>query len=289
MGHALDSQFHAFYRADQFALRFPDVLRFAAFLPCHRAAVSHGMVRRVARNADSSCIRHPHGRKPVAKPSKFGTDREYAAYRGRRGAIPDFAAGRNPWLHAAAVAVFSVPHRIHADVFGSGGMGEADVFRALHGTTTREQESACMTAISIPRVPAAKTGVELTPGMAKFVALVSAMAVVAHLVLRFLTSASKLWAEMPLYGALALGGAPLVVVLTRKLVAREFGSDFLAGVSIVTAVLLREYLVATIVVLMLSGGTALETFATRRASRVLEMLAKRMPAIAHRKTAEAIK
>ena len=146
-----------------------------------------------------------------------------------------------------------------------------------------------MTAMSISTAPATNTGVELTPGMAKFVALVSAMAVVAHLILRFLASATKVWAEMPLYGALALGGTPLVVVLTRKLVAREFGSDFLAGVSILTAVLLREYLVATIVVLMLSGGTALETFATRRASRVLEMLAKRMPATAHRKTAEAIK
>ena len=34
---------------------------------------------------------------------------------------------------------------------------------------------------------------------------------------------------------------------------------------------------------MLSGGTALEEFATRRASRVLDALAKRMPSIAHRK------
>src|SRR5215467_1550441 len=193
MGHTLDSQFHAFYRADQFALRFPDVLRFAAFLPCHRAAVSHGMVRRVARNADSSCIRHPHGRKPVAKPSKFGTDREYAAYRGRRGAIPDFAAGRNPWLHATAIAVFPVSHRIDADVPDSGGMGEADVFRARHGATTREQASSCMTAMTIPTAPATNTGVELTPGMAKFVALVSAMAVVAHLILRLLVSAAKVW------------------------------------------------------------------------------------------------
>src|SRR6516225_6123060 len=116
MGYALDPQFHAFYRPDQFALRFPDVLRFAAFLPCNRAAVSHGMVRRVAGNADSGCVRDPHGRKPVAKPSKFGTDREYAADRGRRSSFPDFAARRIAWLHAAAVAVFSVPHRIHANV-----------------------------------------------------------------------------------------------------------------------------------------------------------------------------
>jgi heavy metal translocating P-type ATPase len=38
------------------------------------------------------------------------------------------------------------------------------------------------------------------------------------------------------------------------------------------------------VILMLSGGTALEQFATRRASSVLDALAKRMPQVAHRRT-----
>ena len=52
-----------------------------------------------------------------------------------------------------------------------------------------------------------------------------------------------------------------------------------------TAILLGEYLVATIVVLMLSGGEALEEFATARASSVLDALARRMPSIAHRKQA----
>ena len=40
---------------------------------------------------------------------------------------------------------------------------------------------------------------------------------------------------------------------------------------------------ATLVVLMLSGGEALEAYAVRSASSVLEALAKRMPSIAHRK------
>jgi len=145
-----------------------------------------------------------------------------------------------------------------------------------------------MAAIPIPKAAAPTRGVELVPGLAKFVTLVSGIAVIVHLVLRFLAGAPQAWAEMPLYGALTLGGAPIVAVLTRKLLAREFGSDFLAGVSIVTAVALRQYLVATIVILMLSSGAALETFAARRASRVLEMLAKRMPAIAHRKIADAM-
>ena len=41
-----------------------------------------------------------------------------------------------------------------------------------------------------------------------------------------------------------------------------------------TAILMGEYLVGAVVVLMLSGGTALEQYATRRASSVLNALAK---------------
>lgn len=133
------------------------------------------------------------------------------------------------------------------------------------------------------------SGVEFSPALAKLVAAASGAAIVVHLFLRFFTSHSRAFAEVPLYAALVLGGVPLVWILARRLSAGEFGSDFLAGASIVTAVLLREYLVATIVVLMLSGGTALETFATRRASRVLEALAKRMPSVAHRKFGETHK
>jgi len=80
-----------------------------------------------------------------------------------------------------------------------------------------------------------------------------------------------------------------MATLVRKLWAREFGSDLLAGISILSSVLLGEYLVGTIIVLMLSGGEALEQFATRRASSVLDALAKRMPQVAHRKLGAAVK
>lgn len=76
---------------------------------------------------------------------------------------------------------------------------------------------------------------------------------------------------------------PLLVPLTRKLARAEFGSDHLAGISIVTSVALGEYLAGSIVVLMLSGGTALEEFASGRASSLLDALARRMPRTAHRK------
>jgi heavy metal translocating P-type ATPase len=117
---------------------------------------------------------------------------------------------------------------------------------------------------------------------------VSAVGIAVHLALRFSTADLRSLANVPLYVALVAGGLPLLVQLVRKLWGGEFGSDFLAGLSIVTAIVLREYLVATIVVLMLSGGTALEEFATRRASRVLDALAKRMPSTAHRKTGKEL-
>ena len=76
--------------------------------------------------------------------------------------------------------------------------------------------------------------------------------------------------------------------LLRKLLAGTSGSDLLAGVSIVTSILLGEYLAGVLVVLMLSGGAALESRAVSRAGDVLNALAKRMPTLAHRKTASGL-
>src|SRR5581483_3557038 len=90
-------------------------------------------------------------------------------------------------------------------------------------------------------------------------------------------------ADAPLVVCLVLGGMPLVAELLFKMVRRQFGSDLLAGISIVTSVLLGEYLAGTLVVLMLSGGEALEAYAVRRASSVLQALARRLPSFAHRR------
>ena len=118
---------------------------------------------------------------------------------------------------------------------------------------------------------------------ATYIAVVTALAIAAHLGLRYLTHASVVAERAPLFVALAVGGIPIMAGLARKLWAREFGSDLLAGISILASVLLGQYLVGTIIVLMLSGGEALEQFATRRASSVLDALARRMPQVAHRK------
>lgn len=104
-----------------------------------------------------------------------------------------------------------------------------------------------------------------------------------HLILRFGVHGDAWTYQLPLWIVLAFGGIPLVYELLMKVVKLEFGSDLLAGISIVTAVILGEYLAGALVVLMLSGGAALESYAIRSASSVLRALANRMPSLAHRR------
>jgi cation transport ATPase len=120
------------------------------------------------------------------------------------------------------------------------------------------------------------------------IAVLAITAIVLHLALRFGFHAAPGTYKAPLLVALALGGTPLIYDLLRKFLRREFGSDLLGGISIITSVLLGEYLAGSIIVLMLSGGEALESYALRSASSVLAALAKRMPSVAHRKRADGI-
>ena len=115
------------------------------------------------------------------------------------------------------------------------------------------------------------------------IAALSIVGIVSHLVLRFGLHATPEHYRIPLLTTLVLGGLPMLYDLLRKLLKREFGSDLLGGISIITSVLLGEYLAGSIIVLMLAGGEALESYALRSASSVLAALAKRMPSVAHRK------
>jgi len=117
------------------------------------------------------------------------------------------------------------------------------------------------------------------------IAAISIAGILLHLVLRFGIRTTPGTYQIPLLATLALGGLPLLYDLLRKLLKREFGSDLLGGVSIITSILLGQYLAGSIIVLMLSGGAALESYALGSASSVLAALAKRMPSIAHRKRA----
>ena len=121
------------------------------------------------------------------------------------------------------------------------------------------------------------------------IAAIAVVAIAAHLLLRFaVPETGRVLGigapDVPLVLALLLGGLPLVVGLALNVIRFEFGSDLLAGISIVTAAVLGEYLAGTLVVLMLSGGQTLEHYAVRSASSALLALARRLPSVAHRKT-----
>jgi heavy metal translocating P-type ATPase len=115
------------------------------------------------------------------------------------------------------------------------------------------------------------------------IALLALVGILVHLALRFLSGLTRVPTAVPLVAVLFIGGVPLVFTLLGRGLRGEFGSDHLAGVSIIASVLLDEYLAGAIVVLMLSGGNTLEQLAVAQATSVLRALARRIPTIGHRR------
>ena len=70
--------------------------------------------------------------------------------------------------------------------------------------------------------------------------------------------------------------------MINQLRKKIFGIDVLAIVAIVSTVLVGEFFASIIIVLMVSGGKALEDFAQGRARRELDALLAREPQVAHR-------
>jgi heavy metal translocating P-type ATPase len=77
------------------------------------------------------------------------------------------------------------------------------------------------------------------------------------------------------------------VRMIRRLRQGVIGVDLLAVVAIVSTVLVGELLASLIIVLMLTGGEALEDFAQARAERELKGLIDRAPRSAHRFSADS--
>lgn len=74
---------------------------------------------------------------------------------------------------------------------------------------------------------------------------------------------------------------PLLWGMYEDFRSGSWGLDILAITAIVTSVILKEYWAAMIVVLMLTGGEALEDYAERRAKKELTSLLSRKPTKAH--------
>jgi cation transport ATPase len=58
-----------------------------------------------------------------------------------------------------------------------------------------------------------------------------------------------------------MGGIPLLWDTVKHIIHKEFSVDFIAILAITGSLLLQEYLAGAFIVLMLSGGEALEAFA----------------------------
>src|SRR5260370_10703808 len=88
-------------------------------------------------------------------------------------------------------------------------------------------------------------------------------------------------ANWTLLAVVLLGGIPLLWETVQQFLRKEFSVDVIAIIAITGSILLRQYLAGAFIVLMLSGGEALEAYALRRARSSLSALAERAPRPAH--------
>ena len=88
-------------------------------------------------------------------------------------------------------------------------------------------------------------------------------------------------ANWTLLAVALLGGIPLLWETLKQLFRWEFGVDVIAILAIAGSIILRQYLAGALIVLMMSGGAALEAYALRRARSSLSALAERAPRSAH--------
>ncbi len=87
---------------------------------------------------------------------------------------------------------------------------------------------------------------------------------------------------------LIAGGAPIVWQTFKGILQGHFASDIVAMLAIITAILMDQVFAGAVVVLMQSGGEALENYGLRRASTSLEALLARAPQFALRKTGNTL-
>lgn len=85
------------------------------------------------------------------------------------------------------------------------------------------------------------------------------------------------------YGTLIVGGAPIVWSTFQGMLRKQFASDVVAMLAIIAAILMDQAFAGVVVVLMQSGGEAIEDYGLRRASSSLDALLARAPRLARKK------
>ncbi len=90
------------------------------------------------------------------------------------------------------------------------------------------------------------------------------------------------------FSALVLGGLPIAYKTFKGMLKGQFAADVVAMLAILTAIIMEQSFAGAVVVLMQSGGEALEDYGFRRATFSLAALIARAPKYALRKTADRI-
>jgi heavy metal translocating P-type ATPase len=87
---------------------------------------------------------------------------------------------------------------------------------------------------------------------------------------------------------LVLCGAPVVYSTVRGLLRGKFAADIIASMTVVTALALGHPIVGLVIVIMQTGGEALERMAGARATNALRALQESAPTKAHRVTGNTV-
>ena len=114
-----------------------------------------------------------------------------------------------------------------------------------------------------------------------FVCLIAGIA--CYFALPLSKAADRIW-----FAGLVLGGLPIAYKTFKGMLRGQFASDVVAMLAIVTAIFMFQSFAGIVVVLMQSGGEALEDYGFRRATLTLAGLIARAPKYALRKTAEGM-
>lgn len=113
------------------------------------------------------------------------------------------------------------------------------------------------------------------------IAIASLMSIIAWAILR--TQGLEYIAMEIFRVLLIVGSIPVFIEILGALRKGNFGADIIALTAIVTSYVMDQYLAGMVIVLMLSGGRALEDFALSRAKKELTALISNAPREAHRK------
>jgi heavy metal translocating P-type ATPase len=109
----------------------------------------------------------------------------------------------------------------------------------------------------------------------------AAAAIVAGLLARLWAPGTS-WDRDLWYAGLAVTGTPVVWQTVRGALRGHFAADVVATLAIVTAALLGQPFVGLVIVVMQTGGEALERYAEGRASEAVRTLEAAAPRTAHR-------